>query len=488
MLCTISVKRLQPIRQLPQVLSYAKSFFLSTYAPFPKDGIKIDTSGLIDFGPKWPSPLELKDIEAKKEPLTPLVKHLRSIIQIRGPISVHDYMSQALHHHEYGYYQHKSEKIGEKGDFITSPEISQLFGELIGIWCIATWEEMGRPSAINLVELGPGTGTLMHDILKTIEKFPRFKSALTVQMVELSETMRGLQKKSLGCIATTGENQSSEDGRVDPVFSGRTECGVSIHWHNYLHHVPPGPAMYVGQEILDAFPVYQFARVSEKWKEILVDVDFSEDSKYHFRFVRSSAPSPACKVFFDPSLKHVANKPLSHIPHTNENTSALTAPETEHALYSENSDFLEICPLAFSTVEEISRNVLAHKGAALLIDYGENFPQGDTLRGFKKHVATHVLSEPGMVDISADVNFKACAQVAKEQGAAVWGPVTQGEFLGRMGILQRVEQIIDSPEVTDADANKIFESTKRILEGEMGNKFKVISVTHPSVRTPGFGS
>jgi NADH dehydrogenase [ubiquinone] 1 alpha subcomplex assembly factor 7 len=309
---------------------------------------------------------------------------------------------QALHHEKYGYYQQKKEKIGTGGDFITSPEISQLFGEMVGIWCLATWEKMGHPAEINLVELGPGNGTLMKDTLNIVKNFPEFHKALRVSMVEISPAMRDLQRIALECTDVTsstneGSGSVSSNGEMDEslandwaeqteaeCMSATTKGGIPIAWYNYLKHVPAGPSLYVGHEILDAFPVHQFSKTAEqgRWRETMVDVDFDEKSPFHFRFVKTPTITPALRIFFNKTFTGVSHQPLS-TQHSAEGSSDLSgelSPEksgqsSDHALSTKNLEGLEISPLAFSTVEEIAQNVVKHKGAALLIDYGEPYPQ-----------------------------------------------------------------------------------------------------------------
>jgi NADH dehydrogenase [ubiquinone] 1 alpha subcomplex assembly factor 7 len=347
---------------------------------------------------------------------------------------------QALHHEKYGYYQQKKEKIGAGGDFITSPEISQLFGEMVGIWCLATWENMGSPASINLVELGPGNGTLMKDILNIVKNFPAFQSALQVSMVEVSPVMRELQYQALECSGSgsgsggsttpSGDDEGStvcEDNndkgegedkdephndwadQTEPAcMTGLTRGGTPIAWFNYLKHVPPGPALYVGHEILDAFPVHQFSKTTEggRWRETMVDVDFDQESNspYHFRFVKTPTITPALRIFFNKTYTGISGQPLSSpggggesseldvgvgVDDDNNNNSNNSnnnsiddsnndnniKEKADNALSTRNLEGLELSPLAFATVEEIARNVVQHQGAALLIDYGEQFPQ-----------------------------------------------------------------------------------------------------------------
>lgn len=181
--------------------------------------------------------LSTGDIVDKEDP-SPLTKDLQSYIKLRGPITIHDYMAQSLNHVPHGYYQHKLEKIGSAGDFITAPEVSQLFGEMVGVWCLSVWEALGRPAKVQLVEMGPGKGTLMVDILRVVERFPAFKSSLSVHMVELSQSMRRLQCDALiGADATKTSALSGEEPIIND--NERRECasGVPVHWHSFLQQV-----------------------------------------------------------------------------------------------------------------------------------------------------------------------------------------------------------------------------------------------------------
>ena len=175
---------------------------------------------------------------------------------MRGPITVHEYMSLCINHPELGYYHQNNEKIGQEGDFITSPEISQIFGEMLAIWCISMWEKMGCPPKINLIEMGPGHATLMKDLLRTFKKFPKFKESVQVNMIELSEDMKKVQQIAL--IGQVVPSSSSADSNRTPSFATSVD-GVKIAWYRLLREVPQGdPILFLGQEILDTFPVHQF--------------------------------------------------------------------------------------------------------------------------------------------------------------------------------------------------------------------------------------
>ncbi len=207
--------------------------------------MKIDRSTLLGVGGSTGT----LGVSAPKEYPSPLTKELQSFIRFHGPISIHEYMSQALNHVPHGYYQHSLEKIGSAGDFVTAPEISPVFGELIGIWFVSAWELLGCPTKIQLIEMGPGKGTLMQDILRVANRFPAFKSAVNVHMIELSQTMRRYQLSMLVNGHTrnipTADELQVRDGDV---VAG--ESGVSIQWHSFLSQVPSVdgvPVLAVGE-------------------------------------------------------------------------------------------------------------------------------------------------------------------------------------------------------------------------------------------------
>lgn len=197
--------------------------------------MKIDRSSLLGVGGLTGSLGDSRNVT--KESPSPLTKELQTYIKLRGAITIHEYMSQALNHVPHGYYQHTLEKIGSAGDFVTAPEISPVFGELIGVWFVSAWELLGCPSKIQLIEMGPGKGTLMQDILRVANRFPAFKSALGVHMIELSQTMRRYQHSML----VTGNTLNVPSAEALQVRDGeivRGESGVPIQWHSFLPQVP----------------------------------------------------------------------------------------------------------------------------------------------------------------------------------------------------------------------------------------------------------
>jgi NADH dehydrogenase [ubiquinone] 1 alpha subcomplex assembly factor 7 len=332
-----------------------------------------------------------EEILRGKEPPTPLARDLLSYIQFKGPISLHDYMAQAANHALHGYYQSSQEKIGEKGDFITAPELGQLFGEMLGVWVLLTWKAMGSPSKFNLIELGPGKGTLMKDMLKVGSKYEDFRNAVSVHFVELSNDLRIKQLKML-------QPTLSDDSSIKKIKDNEThelEHNIKASWYSLLHQVPIeipciiiGMCCYIaniymffvyshpmfpsGQEFLDAFPVHQFVYTEKGWREKLVDIDESPSNPHIFRFALSPSATPATKSLIRDDQTGIA---------------------TEQRLAVKVGDGIEISPLTLSSCEDIGKRVVTSKGAAILIDYGEDFTQEDSLRGFQNHQQVHILSQ-----------------------------------------------------------------------------------------------
>lgn len=350
---------------------------------------------------------------------------LRRRISLEGPISVAAFMAEALGHPRLGYYMW-GDPFGRGGDFITAPEISQMFGELVGLWCASTWHAMGSPSGVRLVELGPGRGTLMADALRACRRVPDFLSAVTVDLVETSPVLRERQRATLG------------EGGLPPV-----------EWHDAFSAVPAGPTILIANEFFDALPVHQLQRGIRHWHERLVDT-----SDGGFRFVLSSHPSPRAALL-PPAL---AGAPRGSIA--------------------------EVCPAALSHVDAIARRVSEAGGAALIIDYGrERSGPGETLQAVRGHAPHDVLSEPGAADLTAHVDFEALAHAAAEAGAAAYGPVSQGSLLARLGLEMRMQALLRN--ASERQRAEIASGARRLIEpGQMGTLFKALAVTHPALPVP----
>jgi NADH dehydrogenase [ubiquinone] 1 alpha subcomplex assembly factor 7 len=355
-----------------------------------------------------------------------LADHLRRRIAAAGPLTVAEFMAAALGHPRHGYYMRR-DPLGVAGDFITAPEISQIFGELIGLWCAVVWQEMGAPDPVVVVELGPGRGTLMADMLRAAATAPGFLGAARLHMVETSPVLRARQKEALAA-ALLG--------------SGRA-------WHDTFDGVPEGPMLLIANEFFDALPVRQFQRTGEGWRERRVGAD--EDGG--FRFVLGP-PAP-----LDPlAMKRLADAPSPGV--------------------------IEVCSAGLVLAGAIGKRVARHGGGALIIDYGPaDGAAGETLQAVKGHAYHPVLETPGEADLTAHVDFAGLAAAATEAGARAHGPVSQGAFLESLGIGARADALLVG--ATAQQTSDIRSARRRLVdENEMGTLFKALVVAHPEMATP----
>lgn len=345
-------------------------------------------------------------------------ERLRRLILEHGPISVARYMTLALAHPVAGYYPTR-DPIGAGGDFVTAPEVSQLFGELVGLAVVSHWLELGRPDRVALAELGPGRGTLMADMMRTSRVVPAFAAAAAVHLVETSPVLRERQAVALQ--------------------------GLPIFWHDSIDGLPgERPLLLVANEFLDALPVRQFLRRGARWHERLVGVD--DEGGFRFTVARHATPFPEAVAGFTGD-----------------------APE---------GTVLELGPARLALAETIARRVVDQGGLAMLIDYGSapGAPMTDTFRAVRRHAAVDPLQAPGEADLSAHVDFHAVAEAARSAGAVVYGPLPQGAYLDRLGAGQRLDRLLrDATPAQRAD----LESGYRRLVGPdaMGELFKVLAVT-----------
>ncbi|KAL0042685.1 hypothetical protein WJX79_007704 [Trebouxia sp. C0005] len=326
-----------------------------------------------------------------KEQETEMAKHIKGIIRFRGgPITLAEYMSEVLTNPQAGYYINR-DVFGTDGDFTTSPEISQLFGEMIGIWCLTVWQQLGSPSKMRLVELGPGRGTLMADLLRGTAPFKPFISGLDVHLVEVSKFLRLQQWDKLHCRGLPAVAASTAEGHQTGTAM---PSGVQVHWHRSLDEIPDDlPTVYIAHEFLDALPVHQFQKTERGWCERLIDVA-SDESPLHFRLVLSPRPTPASKLLVERRLRAL--------------------PFDQKAAMKG----LEVSPQAMSTAGDLAKRVATHGGAALLIDYGRNIPYPTSLQAIREHQFCGLLEQPGKADLSAHVDFGAIRQGVRESQAA----------------------------------------------------------------------
>jgi len=355
-----------------------------------------------------------------------LSRKLARRITTRGPISVAEFMEAALSDPEFGYYITRN-PIGARGDFITAPEISQIFGELIGLWVAALWLQINSPAQIRLVELGPGRGTLMADALRAMKSVPGLTRALAVHLVEMSPTLQESQAAIL------------------------TNCGLDIHWHRHIEDVPCGPIIVIANEFFDALPIRQFIQTKAGWCERLVALN----SNGRFEFTVSSSLTCSEETGISPQL--------------------ITAPI---------GSLVEVCRPAEAIITTLSRRIEVGGGAALIIDYGTLKPCiGETLQAVSDHRFADVLQHPGQQDITAHVNFSNLAQTARQAGAEVSGPLTQARFLSAMGLETRLTRLTKAS--TPAKARDMKAAVARLIEtDQMGTLFKVMAITAPNCAAP----
>ena len=363
-------------------------------------------------------------------PLGGLGDHLGRRIAVQGPLTVAEYMAEVLGHPRFGVYACR-DPIGAAGDFTTAPEISQMVGELVGLWCAVVWRSMGEPDPVRLVELGPGRGTLMADALRAAREVPAFRAAVRLHLVETSARLRTGQRRVLA------------------------ECGLQREpaWHESFAGVPGGPLVVVANEFFDALPIRQFQRTRTGWCERLVGTDAGR-----LQFVL--APSPPI-----PSIP-----PIPPIP-----------PNLRGAPIG---SVVEARPAAAGIAHDLGRRVSRFGGAALIVDYGHaESAVGDTLQAVRRHRYHDPLDAPGTADLTAHVDFQALARAAADGGARTWGPVPQGRFLEGLGIGARAGAL--SGDATPGQAADIRAARRRLVDpAEMGTLFKVLAVAHPELPPP----
>jgi NADH dehydrogenase [ubiquinone] 1 alpha subcomplex assembly factor 7 len=354
-----------------------------------------------------------------------LAQILARRIRLGGPITVADYMAAALGDAKYGDYR-RGTPIGAKGDFTTAPEISQMFGELIGAWLIDCWDQGGGPEPVRLVELGPGRGTLLCDALRVGARRPDWRRALDLHLVEIHPGFR--------------EAQAARLGDWNP------------RWHDTLASVPEGPLLLVANEFFDAMPIRQLMFHDGAWRERMIG--WTEADGFHFVLALSASP---LAMLLQPGARE-----------------------------GHEGDVIEVSPPSLGLAAEIGLRVGQYGGAALIVDYGRlRTTPGVTLQAVRDHRRAELLAEPGFSDLSAHVDFDMLGRSARETGAAVHGPVTQGDFLRALGIDGRAEALKAGGSM--GSAHTIDSSVERLCgETAMGILFKVMAITAPGIDPAGF--
>ncbi len=357
--------------------------------------------------------------------MTPLFSIIHDIISNEGPITLERYMEIVLHHPDYGYYRH-NDPLGAHGDFVTAPEVTQMFGEMLGVWCIEMWKQMGEPTSFALLELGPGRGTLLMDILRATARVSGFQKALRLHILESNATLRKIQQEKLADYAPT--------------------------YVENLEKLPWMPTIVLANEFFDTIPMRQFTKTEQGWRERMVDCQAGR-----LLFIEGE-PQPS---------------PLGGAANMDDD--------------KKMGWIYEVSPWSLAIVKQVSAHIVRHGGAGLIIDYGYSVPMGaDTLDAWRKHKFIDPLEHPGEADVTADVDFSALKTIALHTRAKVAGPIGQGEFLRNLGIEVRAAQLMrsaaaDIVDVIKADLNRLVDPA------HMGVAFKAMAIMAPSLNeVPGF--
>lgn len=359
--------------------------------------------------------------------MTALLDLIKAEIRDNGPMDLGRYMGLCLGHPTHGYYMTR-DPLGVQGDFTTAPEISQLFGDVIGGWLADAWVKMGAPDPFYLVECGPGRGTLMADILRVTKTLPAFHAAAKIHLIEMSPILREKQQETLS--------------------------GYDVTWHDDFGEVPAdAPLILIGNEFLDALPIRRFMHLKRGWQEEVVRLDEKGD------LTLGLVPADHGMVAMIPPM----------------------------LLKPAKTECIEISPVLNQYLKSIYEHIGMTTGIALFIDYG--YPQtacGKTLQAVKKHHSVSIFDAPGETDLTAHVNFETVGTFAMQQGLTVHGPVPQGDYLRRVGIEARMAVL--NKNATDRQIEDLKKSINRLTGyDQMGQLFKVMAIaSNPALNLEGF--
>ena len=331
-------------------------------------------------------------------------------------LSLDKFIEESLYNKKFGYYM-KRDPFGKKGDFITAPNISVMFSEMIAIWVVSFWEHLKCPKQFNLIELGAGNGEMMKVLLNTFNKFPNFKNACNVNILERSTLLKKIQKK------TIGHN--------------------NIRWLKNLNELNNFPSIFIANEFFDALPIKQFIKKKNKWHERYIK--FINDEKLEYLDI----------PFHMQKLEKKLNFKISY-----------------------NQEFIEYSPLAVEYLQKITNKIKLFNGGILLIDYGYvNKKMKNTLQAISRHKYSKILSDVGNSDITYNINFHLISKITCRLGSINSLTTTQKKFLTKVGILQRAE--ILSKNISFSKKADIYFRVKRLIDdNQMGNLFKVMFITN----------
>ena len=341
------------------------------------------------------------------------MKKIINILKEKKSIPLDQFINISLYDKKFGYYMKKN-PFGKEGDFITAPLISNLFGEMIAIWCVSFWEYIGKPRKILLVELGPGDGSLCKDLLRTFRQFKNFYNSLEINLLEISDKLKSIQKLKIN--------------------------NRKVKWIKKIKEINCGPLIFLGNEFFDALPIKQIYKKKKLFFE--KHVALSNDNK-KIRFLHKKANNNL--------IKRIQNLNLISFGNT-----------------------IEYPIEALKFLDSIAKKINKFDGGLLTFDYGYTAKKNkNTLQSIKKHKYTNIFSMPHHSDITSHLNFKLFHNELKKNNLNLEKITTQNEFLKKIGILERAN--ILSKKMTFKEKANMFYRLKRLLDPkEMGNLFKVI--------------
>ena len=335
-------------------------------------------------------------------------------------ISFDKFVDIALYHKKTGYYMKKN-PFGKDGDFITAPNISILFSEMLAIWCLAFWEYLGCPKKINIIELGAGNGEMMYQMIKVFERFNKFRESSNYFILEKSQFLKKIQKKKLN--------------------------SHKITWLNSINKLKNGPNIFLANEFFDALPIKQFIKKKNKWYE--KSIKKNNINKYEFVNVITN-------------IKNLEKKIEINL--------------------SKNQKIIEFSPLTYDYLNIISKKINTFQGGLLIVDYGYlKKKMRDSLQSIYKHKFNNILDNFSKSDITYNLNFFLLKKIVKKLNLKVAGLTSQRNFLTRLGILNRAEILAKNLQFSKkAD---IYYRIKRLIDRNfMGELFKVMFVTGKNIK------
>ena len=329
------------------------------------------------------------------------------------------FIYKALYDQKYGFYMKKN-PFGIGGDFITSPNISILFSEMLAVWTIDFWGKLKFPKKFNLIELGSGNGEMILQMIKSFKNFPNFQKSCKINIYEKSPFLKKIQKKKLK--------------------------QYDVKWIKNLNEIKDGPNIFIANEFFDALPIKQFFKIKKKWTERYVDLTDKNDIKFDGKEI---------------DINKLENKIGIKI--------------------SKNQKIIEYSPKSHEYLKNISKNLISKNGGLLIIDYGSSdILMSNTLQSLKKHRKNNILTNMGKADITYKINFKLFEKISRKLKLKSQGITSQKKFLTNIGIHQRAE-IITKNLPFSKKADVYFRLKRLVDENQMGNLFKFMLITNKNI-------